>query len=130
MIDYHNSSSSVVKSVQKRDEQTMDSLQPRDQVVDKRAEPDEKRAADSSMVRCKSDHPDEFIVPAGSERGDYRAMAGRPPRLVHMSRRSVFSQIRQNLQWCLPEATQQQLLFVFQTPFRVCQDKQPEVDAM
>ena len=63
MIDYQNSSSSFVKSVQKRDEQTMDSLQPRDQVVDQRGEPDEKRAADSSMVRCRSDHLDELFVP-------------------------------------------------------------------
>ena len=51
MIDY-----------QMRDEQTMDSLQPRDLVVDKRAEPDEKDAADSSMFCCRSAHPDEFIV--------------------------------------------------------------------
>ena len=41
----------------------MDSLQRRDQVVDKRAEPDEKRAADSSMVRCRSGQPDKFLVP-------------------------------------------------------------------
>ena len=40
----------------------MDSLQPRDQIVDKRAEPVEKRAADSSMVRCRSGYLDEFIV--------------------------------------------------------------------
>ena len=56
MIEYQNSSSGFVNCVQKRDEQTMDSLQPRDQVVDRRAEPDEKRPADSSMVRCRSDH--------------------------------------------------------------------------
>ena len=62
-IDHQNSSLGFVNSVPKRDEQTMDSLQPRDQVVDKRAEPDEKTAADSSMVRCRSDHPDEFMVP-------------------------------------------------------------------
>ena len=41
----------------------MDSLQPRDQVVDKRAEPEEKRAFGSSMVRCRSDHLDECMVP-------------------------------------------------------------------
>ena len=57
MIDYQTSSSGFVSGVQKRDEQTMDSLQPRDQVVDNRAEPDEKRAADSSMVRCRNDQP-------------------------------------------------------------------------
>ena len=62
-IDDLNYSSGVVISDQKRDEQTMDSLQPRDQVVNKRAEPDEESAADSSMVRCRSDHPGEFIVP-------------------------------------------------------------------
>ena len=62
MIDYQNCSSGSVNSVQKRDEQTMDLLQPRDQVVGKRAEPDEKRAADSSMVRCRSAHPDMSIV--------------------------------------------------------------------
>ena len=62
MVDYQNCSSGFVNSVQKRDEQTMHSLQPRNQVVDKRAEPDDERAADSSMVRCRSDHLDEFIV--------------------------------------------------------------------
>ena len=41
----------------------MDSLQPRDQVVDIRVEPDHVRAADSSMVLCRRDHPDEFNVP-------------------------------------------------------------------
>ena len=61
-IDDLNYSSGVVNSDQKRDEQTMDSLQPRDQVVDKRAAPDEESAADSSMVRCRSDHPGEFIM--------------------------------------------------------------------
>ena len=63
MIDYQNSSSGFVHSVQKRDDQTMNALQPRNHVVDKRADPDEKRAADSSMVRCRSGHPDEFVVP-------------------------------------------------------------------
>ena len=62
MIDCQNVSSGYVNRVQKRDEQTMDSLQPRDQVVGKRAEPDEKRAADSSLVRCRSVHPDMSIV--------------------------------------------------------------------
>ena len=33
MMDYQSFSSGLVKSVQKRDEQTMGSLQPRDQVV-------------------------------------------------------------------------------------------------
>ena len=37
-------------------------LQSRNQVVDKRAEPDEKRAGDSTLVRRKSDHPVEFVV--------------------------------------------------------------------
>ena len=63
MIDYQSSSSGFVNNIQKRDEQTMYSLQPRDQVVDQRAERDMKRAADSSMVRCRSDHLDEFFVP-------------------------------------------------------------------
>ena len=52
VIDCQNSPSGVVNGFQKRDEQTTDSSQPRDQVVDKRAEPDEERAADSSMVLC------------------------------------------------------------------------------
>ena len=43
-----------------------------------------------------------------------------------MSRRSVFSQVRQSLQWCLQEPTQQQLLFVSQTPFHFRQDKQTD----
>ena len=40
----------------------MDSLQSRNQVDDKRAEPDEKRAGKSTLVRRKSDHPVEFAV--------------------------------------------------------------------
>ena len=43
MIDYQNSPSSVVNGFQKRDEQTMGSLQPRNQVADKRAQQDEER---------------------------------------------------------------------------------------
>ena len=43
MIDYQNSPSSVVNGFQKRDDQTMGSLQPRNQVADKRTEPDEER---------------------------------------------------------------------------------------
>ena len=49
MIDYQNSPSSVVNGFQKCDEQTTGSLQPRNQVADKRAEPDEERAADSDL---------------------------------------------------------------------------------
>ena len=49
MIDYQNSPSSVVNNFQKRDEQIIDSVQSRNQVVNKRAEPDEKRAAGSSI---------------------------------------------------------------------------------
>ena len=40
----------------------MESLQSRNQVVDKRAEPDEKRAGNSPLVRRRSDHPVEFAV--------------------------------------------------------------------
>ena len=36
--------------LQKRDKQTMGSLQPRNQVADRRAEPDEERVADFSVV--------------------------------------------------------------------------------
>ena len=46
MIDCQNFPSSFVDRFQKRDEQTMGSLQPRNRVGDKRAEPDEERAAD------------------------------------------------------------------------------------
>ena len=41
----------------------MGSLQSRNQVVDKRAEPDEERAADTSMVIGGSDPPEDFPVP-------------------------------------------------------------------
>ena len=61
MIDDQNSPSNVVNGFQKRDEQTVE-LQPRNQVADKRAEPDEERAADSSMVSGKSDPPGNFTV--------------------------------------------------------------------
>ena len=63
MIDYQTFPSSVVNGFQKRDEQTMGSLQPRNQVTDKRAEPDEERAADSSIVSGRSDPPDDFTLP-------------------------------------------------------------------
>ena len=60
-IDYQNSPSSFVNNFQ-RNEQVMESLQSRNQVVDKRAEPDEKRAGNSPLVRRRSDHPVEFAV--------------------------------------------------------------------
>ena len=63
MIDCQNFLSSVVDSFQKRDEQTMGSLQQRNQVADRRAEPDEERAADSSMVTGRSDPLDDVVVP-------------------------------------------------------------------
>ena len=63
MIDFQRSSTSICADFQTRDEQTMGSLQSRNQVVDKRAEPDEERAADSSMVTSGSDPPDDFPVP-------------------------------------------------------------------
>ena len=62
MIDFQSSSSSICTDFQKRDEQTMGSLQPRNQVADKTAEPDEVRAADSSVVTGGSDPPDDFPV--------------------------------------------------------------------
>ena len=62
MIDYQNSPSSVVNNFQKCNEQIMDSLQSRNQIVDKRAEPDEKRAGNSTLVRRRSNHPVEFAV--------------------------------------------------------------------
>ena len=61
MIDYQNSPSSFVNNFQ-RNEQVMESLQSRNQVVDKRAEPDEKRAGNSPLVRRRSDHSVEFAV--------------------------------------------------------------------
>ena len=63
MIDFQSSSSSICTDFQKLDEKTIGSLQSRNQVVDKRAEPDEERAADSSMVTGGSDPPDDFPVP-------------------------------------------------------------------
>ena len=41
----------------------MGSLQPRNQVADRRTEPDEERAADSSMVFGRSDPLDDFVMP-------------------------------------------------------------------
>ena len=63
MIDCQNFPSSVVNGFQKRDERTMGSMQPRNQVADRRAEPDEERAADSSVVSGMSDPVDDFVVP-------------------------------------------------------------------
>ena len=62
MIDFQSPSSSICPDFQKRDEQTMGSLQPRNQVADRRAEPDEERASDSSVVTGGRD-PDDFNVP-------------------------------------------------------------------
>ena len=61
IIDYQNFPLSVVNGFQKRDEQTLGSLQPRNQVADKRAEPDEERAADSSIVSRRSVPPDDLL---------------------------------------------------------------------
>ena len=60
---FQSSSTSMCTDFQKHDEQTMGSLQPRNQVGDRRAEPDEERAADS-VVTGGSDPPDDFIVPS------------------------------------------------------------------
>ena len=57
-----SSSSSICPDFQKRDEQTVGSLEPRNQVADRRAESDEERAADSSVVNGGSDPPDDFRV--------------------------------------------------------------------
>ena len=62
MIEFQSSSSNICTDFQKRDEQTMGSLQPRNQVADGRAEPDEERSADSSVVTGGSDSPDDFPV--------------------------------------------------------------------
>ena len=58
MTDVQYSPSSVVSGFQERDEQTMDSLRPRNQVADKRAGPDEERDEDSSLFSSRSDPPD------------------------------------------------------------------------
>ena len=63
MVDCQNYPLSVADSFQKRDEQTMGLLQLRNHVADRRAESDEERAADSSMVSGRSDPVDAFIVP-------------------------------------------------------------------
>ena len=42
--------------------QTMGSLQPRNQVADRRAEPDEERVADFSVVTDGRDSSDDFLV--------------------------------------------------------------------
>ena len=63
MIDFQSSSSSICTDLQKRDEQTMGSLQPRNQVADRRVEPDGERVADFSVVTDGHDSSDDFIVP-------------------------------------------------------------------
>ena len=62
MIDVQSSSSSICSDFKKRDDQTMGSVQPRNQVADRRAESDEERAADSSVVTGGNDPPDDFPV--------------------------------------------------------------------
>ena len=63
MIDFQSSFSIICHDFQKRDEQTIRSLQSRNQVGDKQAEPDKERAADSSMVTGGSFPLDDFPVP-------------------------------------------------------------------
>ena len=64
MIDFQRSSFKYLwTDFQNAMSKPMGSLQSRNQVVDKRAEPDEERAADSSMVTGGSDPPDDFPVP-------------------------------------------------------------------
>ena len=53
----------ICSDIQKSDEQTMGSVQPRNQVADRRAEPDEQRAADSSVVTGERDPSVDFVVP-------------------------------------------------------------------
>ena len=60
--DYQNSPSSICTDFQKCDEQTMGSMQPKNQVADRRSEPDEERTADSSVVTGGRDPPDDFPV--------------------------------------------------------------------
>ena len=62
MIDFQSSSSSICTDLQKRDEQTMSLLQPRNQVADRRAEPDEERVAVFSVVTDGRDSSDDFPV--------------------------------------------------------------------
>ena len=62
MFDFQSFSSSICTDLQKRDEQTLGSLQPRNQVADRRDEPDEERVADFSVVTDGRDSSDDFIV--------------------------------------------------------------------
>ena len=109
---------------------------------------DEKRSADSLMVRCRSDHLDEFVVPFADPKEEITEQwqdglhdwytcrdAGQCSIDVHHFRSRLCHRIfrvHQNLQCYLPEAKHQQHLFVSQTPFRyrLRQDKQPDVAAM
>ena len=70
MNDFQSSSSSICPDFQKRDDQTMGSVQPRNQVADRRAEADEERAADSSVVTGGSDPPDDFPVSLDEPNGE------------------------------------------------------------
>ena len=63
MIDFQSSSSNICTEFQKRDEQTMGSMQPKNKVADRRAEPDEERTADSSVVTGGRDPSDDLIAP-------------------------------------------------------------------
>ena len=106
-IDFQNSSPCFVRGVQRRDEQTavaisMDSSQQREHVVNKRAEPDDRRVADPPVARDTGDHPTELSVSFGrSERGDHSTMAERPPRLVVNSSVSVATQSTSPVSSCL-----------------------------
>ena len=98
MIDCQNFPSSVVDSFQKRDEQTVVSLHPRNQIDDRRADPDEERAVDSSMVSGRSDPLDYFVVPLDDPNEEITEQwQDGLYECTSVETRAVFSRARQNL---------------------------------
>ena len=94
----------------------MGSMQPRNQVADRRSEPDEERAVDSSVVTGERDLSDDFIVPVGDPNEE------------------ITEQWQDGLHdWYIcrddQEARLLQILFVSRAPLRLRLHKQPDIDA-
>ena len=129
MMNFHSFSSSICTDCQRRNEQTMGSLQPRNQVADRRAEPDEERAADSSVVPGGSDSPDDFHVSLDEPNEEITGHWHDDLQEWHICRDDQCSVESTRISLDVSQKRGPQNLFVSQTPFRFRQHKQPDIDA-
>ena len=119
MIDYQNYSSSFVNSVQKRDEQTMDSLQPSDQLSQMRRKLQILQWSVAGVIIMMN------LLCHWTIRMRRLQKMGRTASTTGTCRDAGQCSVKSARisSVCLPE---EQHLFVSQTPLRLRQDKQPE----